>query len=124
MRSLQTILIVEDDHDLRRMYRDTLALAGYDVQEARGGFEALRRLDTDRPAAIVLDLGLPGMDGFTVRNELAAHAHTRHIPIIVVTGATENLDSLEVTCLLRKPVAPDELVTAVRKCLAAATGTH
>jgi len=114
----QTVLIVEDDTDLRKFYRHALALAGYDVKEAPGGFEALRTLDSDPPDIVVLDLTLPGVDGFMVRRELAAHAHTRSIPIVVVTGSAENLDYLEVACLLRKPVSPDDLVNVVRKCLA------
>jgi DNA-binding response OmpR family regulator len=118
MISRQSVLIVEDDDELRRLYRHTLAMAGFDVYEARGGFEALRRLDTTPPDIIVLDLMLPGVDGFAVRRELAAQAHTRDIPIVIVTGATAGLDDLEVDCLLKKPVAAEELVLTVQRCLA------
>ena len=117
MAPRQTILIVEDDDELRRMYRDALALEGFDIAEARSGFEALRWLDTNRPDLIVLDLLLPGVDGFSVRNDLAAGAHTRHIPVVVVTGSTEALGTVDVDCVLRKPVETDELIQAVRKCL-------
>ncbi len=113
----QSVLIVDDDDELRRGFRNTLALDGFDVQEARSGYEALRLLDSARPDIIVLDLRLPGLDGVTVRDELAAGAHTRHIPIVVVTGSTQNLDTLDVDCVLRKPVAADELARAVRNCL-------
>jgi DNA-binding response OmpR family regulator len=113
----QTVLIVEDDTDLRKYYRHALSIAGFDVQEARGGFEALRTLDLNPPDIVVLDLMLPGVDGFVVMQELAAHAHTRSIPLVVVTGSAENLDHLDVTCLLRKPVSPEDLVNVVRKCL-------
>ena len=119
-----TVLIVEDDAALRPSYRVALTFEGYDVQEARGGFEALRRLESNRPDLVILDLSLPGVDGFTVRQELAAHAHTRHIPIVIVTGSQENLDHMEVACLLRKPVSPDRLIEAVKSCLASgAAGT-
>jgi|SRR5687767_11052176 CheY-like chemotaxis protein len=114
----RTVLIVEDDEDLRRVYRHALGLEGFDVHEARGGFEALRHLDQTRPDVIVLDLGLPGLDGFAVREELAGPAHLRDIPIVIVTGSTENLERLNVDCVLKKPAAPDELVQAVRRCLA------
>jgi DNA-binding response OmpR family regulator len=113
----QTVFIVEDDTDLRKFYRHALSIAGFDVQEARGGFEALRNLDLHPPDVIVLDLMLPGVDGFVVMQDLAAHAHTRSIPLVVVTGSAENLDHLDVTCLLKKPVSPEELVNVVRKCL-------
>ena len=113
----QTVLVVEDDTDLRKYYRHALSISGYDVQEARGGFEALRTLDLNPPDIVVLDLMLSGVDGFVVMQELAAHAHTRSIPLVVVTGSAENLDHLDVTCLLRKPVSPEDLVNVVRKCL-------
>jgi two-component system phosphate regulon response regulator PhoB len=111
------VLIVEDEDDLRRMYRQALALEGFEVREARSGYEALRCLDTVRPDIIVLDLGLPGVDGLTVRDELAGSAHTRTIPIVVVTGSPELYPTLNVECVMRKPVQPDELVRTVQKCL-------
>jgi two-component system KDP operon response regulator KdpE len=114
----QNILIVEDNDDLRRMYRFSLALAGFEVREAGDGLDALHALDRDPPDLIVLDLGLPDVSGHIVRQELAAQAHTREIPILVVTGSAESLHQLDVACVLRKPVSPDSLVTAVRKCLA------
>jgi CheY-like chemotaxis protein len=88
------------------------------VGEARGGFEALRLLDSAPPDLVVLDLALPGIDGYTIRHELAAHVHTSHIPIVIVTGSTDNLESLKVNCLLRKPVSANAVVDAVAKCLA------
>jgi len=123
MAPQQTVLIVEDDADLRRMYSQALLMSGFVVREARGGFEALQKVDSDPPDIVVLDLSLPGLDGFTVHAELAAHAHTRSIPIVVVTGRTGNLDDLDVACVLRKPITPDSLVIAVRKCLASGAGS-
>lgn len=114
---------MEDDESLRRMYRVALAFAGYDVHEVGDGLDALTHLDRDPPDLVVLDLGLPTVSGLVVREEIAAGALTRHIPVVVVTGAAENLDQLDVPCVLRKPVSPDRLVEAVRKCLASgATG--
>lgn len=113
----RTVLIVEDDTDLRRLYRAALAVAGYDVQEARDGFEALRRLDWNPPDVVVLDLMLPTVSGHIVRNEIAEGATTRHIPIVVVTGSEDELEDLEGSILLRKPVSPDQLVHAVKTCL-------
>lgn len=124
MTSRHTVLIVEDDTDLRRMYRQALSMAGYDVQEARSGFEALRTLDSNPADIVVLDLALPGVDGFMVRHELSAHAHTRHIPIVVVTGTTNGLDGLNVNCLLKKPVSAEDLVIAVRRCLASGAASN
>jgi DNA-binding response OmpR family regulator len=114
------ILIVEDDADLRRIYRVALVLSGFEVLEAGDGLDALRQLDADPADAVILDLGLPFISGFTVREEIAAQASLRHIPVIVVTGSADSLDQLNVACILRKPVVPEELATAVGRCLAAA----
>src|SRR5687768_16262072 len=122
MASRQSVLIVEDDAELRRMYGQALLMAGFDVREARGGVEALQKVDANPPDIVILDLSLPGIDGFTVQAELTAHAHTKSIPMVVVTGTMANLADLDVACLLRKPVTPDSLVEAVRKCLASGAG--
>jgi DNA-binding response OmpR family regulator len=113
----RTILVVEDDADLRRMFRSALALAGYDVREASDGTHALRLIDEDPPDLVVLDLMLPLLGGLEVQQEIASHAHTQRIPIVVVTGSAMNLDGLDVPCVLRKPVSPDELVRVVQSCL-------
>jgi CheY-like chemotaxis protein len=117
MNRRQRVLIVEDDPDWRRLLRSALTVAGYDVQEARGGFEALRRLDSAPPDLVVLDLGLPGIDGYAVRDELAGQVHTREIPVVIVTASNDDLAPLTVNCVLRKPVTPSAVVDAVAKCL-------
>lgn len=104
------------------MFRTTLTLAGYDVSEAGDGFEALGRVDGDPPDLVVLDLMLPGVSGVVVYQEIAAHAVTRDIPIVVITGSAMTENDVNVACFLRKPVSPDRLVEAVRTCLASASG--
>jgi DNA-binding response OmpR family regulator len=116
---VNTVLIVEDDTDLRRMFRTALALAGYQTLEAADGLDALRILDSNPPEAVVLDLGLPLLSGVAVRQEIAAHAHTRHVPVIVVTGQPGTHEALDAACVLRKPVSPDRLVHVVNTCIAA-----
>lgn len=117
MPSRRRILIVEDDADLRVMFRRALAFAGFEVREASDGLTALRLIELDRPDAVVLDLGLPLLSGQMVAQDVAAQAHTRQIPVIVVTGLPGEHEQLEVAAVLRKPVAPEDLVTVVRKCL-------
>ena len=114
----KTILVVEDDAGLRRMYRTALALEGFDVKEAADGFDALRKLDDSTPDLVVLDLGLPVIDGFSVHADIVSRARTRHLPIVVVTGSQIDLETLDVECVLRKPVDPDTLLATIRKCLA------
>ena len=123
MRSRHNVLIVEDDVDLRHMFRQALTIADFDVREAGDGYSALNEIDQQRPSVIVLDLGLPNISGYAVLQELAAQAHTRTIPVVVVTGQqrAEHMDGI--ACLLYKPVAPDRLVNTVRASIAAGSGS-
>ena len=111
------VLVVEDDVDLRRMFRTSLALAGYIVDEAGDGLDALRIVDDRLPDLIVLDLVLQFLDGISVQQELAARALTSHIPIVIVTGSAIATHGLPVACVLKKPVLPDELVRTVQQCM-------
>jgi CheY-like chemotaxis protein len=111
------ILVVEDDADLRRLFRTALSLAGYNVDEAADGVEALRIIESRVPDLVVLDLMLQSLDGQSVQQELAARAITSDIPIVVVTGSTLEISGVNVSCILRKPVMPDQLVQTVRHCI-------
>jgi DNA-binding response OmpR family regulator len=113
----RTVLVVEDDPALRRSYKTALTIEGFAVVTAEDGFDALQFVDRDPPDAIVLDLGLPRLDGRDVARELTANAGTQHIPIIVVTGDSAALNEGDFDCVLRKPVNSDELIDAIRKCL-------
>jgi CheY-like chemotaxis protein len=114
----RTILIVEDNDDLRRMFRTALHFEGFQVLEAADGLSALQILDTELPPTLViLDLGLPVISGRMVRDELLAHAHLREIPVVVVTGLPGNHTDLQAKCVLHKPVDPEHLVRTVRSCL-------
>jgi len=99
------------------MLKTSLLLEGYDVIEAGDGFEALASIDREPPDLVVLDLMLPSMSGVTVRQEIAAHALTREIPIVVITGSALDTDALDVACVLRKPIHMPAFITAVRRCL-------
>jgi CheY-like chemotaxis protein len=114
------ILIVEDDVPLRRLFRTTLALAGYEVEEAGDGIEALHIVENNPPDLVILDLVLRVLDGVSVQQDLTSRATTAHIPIVVVTGSTIDTEQLPVKCVLHKPVMPDELLRTVKECLAAA----
>jgi CheY-like chemotaxis protein len=111
------ILVVEDDASLRLLWRAALRIDGFDVMEAGDGIEALRIIEQHTPDLVVLDLGLPGLDGASVRQEIAAHLVTRNIPIVIVTASTEELAYLDVECILRKPATPEQVVMTVRRCL-------
>ena len=80
------VLLVDDEDSLRRVMKDLLARDGFDVVEARTGVEALDQVDRHAPDIIVLDLNLPGMDGYSVLSELRSRPATRRIPVIVLTA--------------------------------------
>ena len=112
------VLLVEDDPSLRRLYRSVLKQAGYNVVDVEDGVAALRALETTLPAAVVLDLGLPGLDGRDFHRELLAHEHTREIPVIVVSGGdTSDLQESEFASIFKKPLNPDSLLGAIEDCL-------
>src|SRR5687768_2524018 len=108
------VLVIEDDGDLRAMYRTALILDGFDVTEAANGLEALRRLESMNFDLIVLDMGLPALSGRAFLLELTAKADTRKIPVVIVTGSTKTFRSLNVARVLRKPVPSDQLIETVR----------
>ena len=110
-----SVLIVEDDPDLRHLFRVSLALAGFEVREASDGYQALAALDVGPPDAIVLDLGLPRVNGFTVLDEITARDSLRGLAVVVVTGL--DVETRRDRIFLRKPVDPPALVGAVRRAL-------
>lgn len=113
-----TVLVVEDDQPLREFYRTTLRYAGYSVVAVEDGLDALGWLEQHVPAIIVLDLRLVRVSGRDLQRELRAHAETRDIPIVVVTGDdTSDLNRNELACVLHKPVPGAALVDVVERCL-------
>jgi CheY-like chemotaxis protein len=118
----KTILVVEDNDDLRQLFGHALKSAGFAVCEASDGPQALRCIENAAPDVVILDIRLPTLDGISVREELDAHPHTRRIPVIVVTGEAVDLVRLRHTLVLRKPVMPRELIAAVRVALASVLG--
>jgi type II secretory ATPase GspE/PulE/Tfp pilus assembly ATPase PilB-like protein/ActR/RegA family two-component response regulator len=80
------VLLVEDEEQLRRVMKDLLEREGYLVSEARDGVQALDQVDRHAPDIIVLDLNLPGLDGYSVLRQLRSRPATRGIPVMVLTA--------------------------------------
>ena len=80
------VLLVDDEDSLRKVMRDLLEREGYDVTEARDGVQALDQVDRVGPDIIVLDLNLPGLDGYGVLSHLRSRPATANIPVIVLTA--------------------------------------
>jgi CheY-like chemotaxis protein len=113
------VLVVDDDDDLREQLAELLGAAGYEVVTARDGREALERLHRgDRPGVILLDLGMPIMDGRALTTELKKDLRTRGIPVVLLSGlgnAREEAARLAADDCLVKPVPFPTLLGTVQK---------
>jgi DNA-binding response OmpR family regulator len=90
------VLLVDDEDDLRRVMRDLLEREGFTVQEARDGVQALDEVDRHAPDIIVLDLNLPGLDGYSVLSQLRSRTATRDIPVVVLTAKGDEDNEVKV----------------------------
>jgi DNA-binding response OmpR family regulator len=113
------ILVVEDDIALSNMYRVALSFAGFEVAMAHDGFTALVAIEAQPPDLVVLDLALPQLHGEVILSEMASNPQTADIPVIVVTGSDVTAAVLQASTILRKPCAPELLLTAVEQRLTA-----
>jgi two-component system CheB/CheR fusion protein len=116
------ILFIEDDQAAREGYCAYLAGSGYEVLPAATGQQALTLADGWTPDVIVLDLGLPDIDGWEVARQLKAAANTANIPIIALTGADlphERVSAMRAGCdrHISKPCEPAALIDEIRRCL-------
>jgi CheY-like chemotaxis protein len=113
----RTVLVVEDDSGLRAYLTEILELQGYTVISAGSGEEALKTLGGQTAILAVLDIGLPGMDGFAVAEHLA-----KDVPVIVVTGDPLKAKmrafgrSTPLT-ILAKPITPEQFEAALQAAL-------
>ena len=125
MPPVKRVLVVEDEVNIARLVRDYLHQAGYDVLEASDGPGALHLARAEKPDMVVLDLGLPGMDGYDVTRELRARSS---VPIIMLTARSDESDrivglELGADDYIVKPFSPKELVARIRAVLRRADAT-
>jgi len=119
------ILVVDDYQDAREMYAEYLQFSGFRVAEARNGNEAVEQALALKPDLILMDLSLPGMDGWEATRRLKADETTKHIPIVALTGhalagASEGAKKAGCDSFVTKPCLPDDLVVEVRRMLSTA----
>ena len=116
------VLLVDDYPDAREMYAEYLQFSGFRVAEARNGNEAVAQAFSLRPDLILMDLSLPGMDGWEATRVLKADERTKHIPVVALTGhalagASEGARKAGCDSFVTKPCLPDDLVVEVRRML-------
>ncbi len=121
-----TILIVDDSVDLLDMYAVGISQAGYRPLTATSAAAAVRIATIDRPCAVVTDLQLGGVEGWTLIRTLKGNPRTRSIPIVVLTDCCDPSVAIlgrEAGCaaVLITPCLPDELVAVLRRLLPADT---
>lgn len=117
-----SVLIVDDEPTARTMLRLILVRAGFEVLEAQNGSEALEVVEGRLPDVMLLDIMMPGIDGFEVCQILRGQARTADLPIIMLSARAdaESVNRglrLGATKYLTKPVMPDELTRHVREVL-------
>ena len=118
------ILVVDDEALVRNMMCDGLAAAGYAVSAASSGEEALKVVQAQRPACILLDIMMPDLDGYDTCAALKADPQTSSIPVLLVSATTDarvtdQAKRVGAAAVLRKPVRVDELRRAVSQVLGA-----
>jgi CheY-like chemotaxis protein len=105
------VLVVDDEASVRSLIANSLRDHGYRITEAADGVDALRLARELRPAAVVLDIELPTLDGTTVLQSLRSDPETDQLPIIGMSGYDiDPADERSFTCFLQKPFSPSDVV--------------
>ena len=116
----KSILVIEDHEDNRRILRDLLTNAGYEVIEVATGEEGVVSAETNRPDLILMDIQLPGLDGYEATRRIKANPALQHIPVIAVTSygmSGDDAKAFEAGChaYVAKPFSPQKLLTKIRE---------
>ena len=116
------ILVIEDDEDSRRIMRDLLTSAGYEVLEAVSGQEGVTAAEMLGPELILMDIQLPDFDGYEATRRIRANTSLDAIPIIAVTSyalSGDDIKAFEAGCdaYVTKPFSPRELLAKIREFL-------
>jgi two-component system cell cycle response regulator DivK len=114
------ILVVEDQEDNRRIVRDLLSSAGFELIEAVTGEEGVQRAEETVPDLILMDIQMPVLDGYEATRRIKASAKCRHIPIIVITSYALSGDAAKAIAAgadayVAKPFSPRELLAKIRQ---------
>ncbi len=116
------ILVVEDQEDNRRIVRDLLTSVGYEIIEAVTGEKGVQAAETHVPDLILMDIQLPGLDGYEATRRIKANPALQHIPLIAVTSyalSGDDVKAFEAGCdgYVAKPFSPRALLAKIREFL-------
>lgn len=117
------VLVVDDDPSIRRLCSFSLQLAGIEVLEAEDGQRGLEQARCERPDLVLMDVMMPGLDGFELAAALRGHESTRAIPFMFLSGEPEKengrrASELGALAYLTKPFSPTELAARIARVLA------
>lgn len=118
------VLIIDDDLTLNQMYEERLQMEGYQVLTARNGQEALEIGQKAKPDLILLDIMMPGLDGFAVLEKFRQLSQTRKTPIILVTALIQETVRIKgnqlgaTDYLVKSEITPAQLVAKIKQYLA------
>ncbi len=124
MANMNVVVCIEDEPEMITLIKAILNRRGYEVVGAGNGREGLETIERIKPDVILLDLMMPGMDGWEVYQKLKANEATAQIPVIVVTAKAQSIDKMlglhiaKVDDYIAKPFSPQELVESIAKVLA------
>lgn len=118
------ILVIDDEPDVLLLCRVNLEFEGYSVIEAHDGDEALRKVHLEKPDLILLDVMMPGMDGWQVLSILKENPATKDIPVVMLTAKVRELDQIQglthgAADYVSKPFNPIALSRTIRDALGA-----
>lgn len=122
----KTILVIEDQEDNRRILRDLLTNSDFEVIEAATGTDGVRVAESHHPDLILMDIQLPGIDGYEATRQIKANPDLQKIPIIVVTSyalSGDDVKAFEAGCdaYVTKPFSPRNLLAKIREFLPLST---
>ncbi|NCU38369.1 response regulator [Candidatus Saccharibacteria bacterium] len=123
MKKQASIVVIDDEQWLTTQYVRVLQKAGFIVHAAHDALEGLDAIDKYHPQVIVLDVFMPGPNGFVLLHEIRSHSDLAHIPVILCSNSASdiphgNLNEYGVATVLDKTtMSPDDIATAVRRLL-------
>jgi twitching motility two-component system response regulator PilH len=117
--AINRILVVDDSPTERHLLSEMLKSAGFDPLQAESGEEAIRKAKESKPDLVLMDIVMPGLNGFMATRALAGDEETRHIPVIICTTKGQQTDRLwglrqGAKDYIVKPVQPKELVEKIK----------